>query len=411
MKNNIRFDLSDYLIHFFRDVDMDGPNAIVLPEQMGWHTLIEDQSIPAILMLRSALRNGRLWATWSYRNEVRTIYGPHPAVCFTDMPIAAFVEASRARHARGEAMGEIALVFPKKTMRSLGARPAIYGVSQQVASWPDGAGGSHRLLPPTVLPLEEQYRFVTDGYPIDWTHEREWRWPSRTARYPVPEDGVDEWSDIPGLDLYQEEVKGMGAIVKTRSQAKLVVSDMLTMVDSGQSDPRAFSFVLVTDELPSLSALRDRENLQSALEQATINIDKYFYVKDKEVTRINEEFNELVLGVERSSPPPERGEEGQCWLWVYDGASDIARHLIALNRLVVSRNGRYLAVLPEFSHSRGLAQREEMTQRLAELVKNKFGIDCGYFSVKDSFDPDAVPFYAENHDTDISYYNATWMYT
>lgn len=67
MKNNIRFDLSDYLIHFFRDIDMDGKNAIVLPEYMGWHMSIEGDFIPSIQMMRAALRNGRLWATWSFR--------------------------------------------------------------------------------------------------------------------------------------------------------------------------------------------------------------------------------------------------------------------------------------------------------------------------------------------------------
>jgi len=222
---------------------------------------------------------------------------------------------------------------------------------------------------------------------------------------------VDEWSDIPGLDFHEEAIRGIGAIVKTRAQAELVVSDMLTLADSGQSDSRAFSFVLVTDELPSLSALRDRDSLQAALAQATIDIDKYFHAPKEEVARINSEFNKLVRGVEQSGPPPKSGEEGQCWLWIYDGASDVARSLIALNRLAVSRNGRYLAKLPEFSHARSLAQREEMTQRLAALVNNKFGIDCGYFSVKDSFDPDAVPFFAGDHDIDISYYNATWMYS
>lgn len=410
MKNNIRFDLSNYLIHFFRDIDMDGANAIALPEHMGWATIIEGQSIPAILMLRSAVRNGRLWATWSFRNGVRTIYGPNPAVCMTDMPIAAFVEASRERHARGEAMGEVALVFPKKTMRSLSALPAIYGLSQDLTIRPAGADGSARLLPENVMPLAEQYRYVTDSYPIDWTHEREWRWPCRVPDYLSTDDCLSSWSDIPGLNLYEENILGMGAIVKTRAQAELVISDMLTMVQSDQAHGKAFSFVLVTDELPDLAGLRDHDKLQEALAKATIDIDKYFYVSENEVNRVNNEFNELVLQVEQSAPPLIRGEPGGCWLWLQDGVSDLSRLLFGGRRVFVSRNGRYLAKLPEFSVKRDLRQREEMTARLAELVSEKFGVDCCYFSVLGSENPDKEPFYADNHDISCSYYNATWMY-
>jgi hypothetical protein len=54
MINNIRFDLSDYLIHFFRDVELDGPNSIAMPEHMGWHSLYEDTYLPAIFMMRAA---------------------------------------------------------------------------------------------------------------------------------------------------------------------------------------------------------------------------------------------------------------------------------------------------------------------------------------------------------------------
>ena len=48
-------------------------------------------------MLICAIRNGRLWATWSYRNNAGTIYGSSPAVCFTEMPIAAFLESGELR--------------------------------------------------------------------------------------------------------------------------------------------------------------------------------------------------------------------------------------------------------------------------------------------------------------------------
>ncbi|MDI8752154.1 UbiD family decarboxylase, partial [Salmonella enterica subsp. enterica serovar Montevideo] len=37
LKNNIRFDLSDYLIHFFRDVDLETGSHIYLPEHCGFN--------------------------------------------------------------------------------------------------------------------------------------------------------------------------------------------------------------------------------------------------------------------------------------------------------------------------------------------------------------------------------------
>ncbi|CAJ0784739.1 DUF4427 domain-containing protein [Ralstonia chuxiongensis] len=409
LRNSIRFDLSDYLIHFFRDVDMMGRNAIVMPENMGWHSLAEDTFYPAIFMLRAAIRNGRLWATWSYRKEARTIYGPSPAVCFTDMPIAAFVEASRERHARGEAMGEVALVFPKAKMRTLGARSAIYGLSKDPTVWPGGQGGGPRVFPADVLPLQEQYRYITDAYPIDWSHEREWRWPCR-VKYPDWEgDSVANWFDIPGLDFYDTQISGIGAIVKTRAQAESVIQDMLTLVDAGMADPYAFSFVLPTDELPSPEAIRDRNALKDALAKATIDINKYFEVSEAEVAEVNRQFTDAVWTIENGAPHPQAGEVGECWLWLHDGSSRLARMLLADGRLSVSRNGRYLARLAEFSDSRSLREREAMTERLAAAIQKKFGVSCGYFSVLNSSNPDDVPFYAQDHDENIPYYNATWL--
>lgn len=409
MSNSIRFDLSDYLIHFFRDMGMEAPNAINMPENMGWQSLAEGTFYPAIFMLRAALRNGRLWATWSYRNGARTIYGPNPAVCFTDMPIAAFVEASRERHARGEAMGEVALVFPKTPMRELGARAAIYGLSQQPTIRPKGGGGRPRIFPADVLPLHEQYRYITEGRRIDWSHEREWRWPWRGAYPGRGSDSVSDWSDIPGLDFFQQGILGIGAIVKTRSQANLVICDMLALIDANMADPYAFSFVLPTDELPSPAAIRDREALKDALAKATIDIRKYLMCDKTECREVNRHFTEEVWEIENSAPPPQAGECGECWLWLHDGSSRLARMLLHGGRLSVSKNGRYLARLIEFSDSRSLREREAMTERLAAVIKKKFDVSCGYFSVSNSSNPDGIPFHTQSHDNDIPFYNAAWL--
>lgn len=152
VKNTVRFDLSDFLIHFFRRVELDGGSAPNVPEHMGFGNVTEDTSWSALFMLRCAIRMNRLWATWSYRNGVRTIYGPSPAVCFTEMPLAAFLEVGEVRAARGEAMSQFALVFPKRGMFLMGANPVIYGLDARDAAIPSGKDGIARIMDSEVLP-------------------------------------------------------------------------------------------------------------------------------------------------------------------------------------------------------------------------------------------------------------------
>ena len=129
--------------------------------------------------MRCAIRQGRLWATWAYRNDVRTIYGDRPAVCFTEMPLAAFLESGKKREQLGQAMSPIGLIFSKRDMYKLGANPVIYGLDDRAAWLPSGNGGQPRIMDEGILPLREQYRYVPfhldEERNIDWSHEREWR--------------------------------------------------------------------------------------------------------------------------------------------------------------------------------------------------------------------------------------------
>ncbi|MCK9739413.1 hypothetical protein [Pseudomonas syringae] len=102
MLNNIRFDLSDYLIHFFRDVDQSSSDGILFPEHARFNNIAESDVLDFLFLMRCALRHLKISATWSYRNERPTIYGTSPAICFTDMPLAAFVQSSNERLSRGE---------------------------------------------------------------------------------------------------------------------------------------------------------------------------------------------------------------------------------------------------------------------------------------------------------------------
>lgn len=65
-------------------------------------------------------------------------------------------------------------------MFNYGARPVIYGLDEHNNARCSQGRNGERILDETALPLIEQYRYVTyvPGK-IDWTHEREWRWPYR----------------------------------------------------------------------------------------------------------------------------------------------------------------------------------------------------------------------------------------
>ncbi|WP_322050641.1 DUF4427 domain-containing protein [Paraburkholderia bannensis] len=425
MQNNNRFDLSEYLLHFFRDINQLSDNAIELPEDMGAHSIHEiDEDNPVVsagFFLRAALQNGRLWATWSKRNAVRTVYGPRPAVCFTEMPIAALLEAGEARRDRGEAMSPFALAFPKKALHKEGARPVIYGLSSY-ATLPNGKGGGPRLLPESALPLNEQYRFVSQYYgrekTIDWTHEREWRWPyaGRPRKVKVVagcELPPKKWSDIPGFDFYKACIMGIGVILETDEQAKQVISTMLTLVDRHVAIEKTFGFVLVRDRLPSITGLQDPAQLAEKIEGSKVNLKPYLSVPAAKTRRLHKRFTSLVQQVEDDAKNF-KGHVwptlGGCWLWLLDNTAELTRALVASGRVHVTTDGRYLASLDEFSEDRSRDERQEMAVRLAELVQETFNTPSCYFSVRDSDDPEVADNFTDAGPGDSEFFNCSWDY-
>jgi hypothetical protein len=417
MNNNIRFDLSDYLIHFFRDVDLASDSGIAFPEHMGWHNRFEDTLLPANFLLRAALRSGRLWSTWSYRGGKRTVFGPDPAVCFTEMPIAAFLYAGKARRANGEAMSPLALAFPKRTLQHLGARAAIYGLSNDVRL-PPGEDGGPRLLPEHRLPLQEQYRYVSHVYEdskmVDWMHEREWRWPYRQQSgaqqidFEDPERTISEWTDIPGLDFYLEGVEDIGVIVETTSQAGLVLHDILTLIDRQVASHATFRFVLVSNHLTSPNVIQDPFQLSDELAKGMVNLKHYFSLTPEKCQYYENCFSKLVSRIEATADNDTDRESGGCWLWLHDNRAELTRALLKTGRAFVTKEGHYLAHLHEFSDARGLYQREAMTTRLAELVSRQFDVPCCYFSVSQSDNPEDAPSYAGRHTENFGFYNIAW---
>lgn len=414
MQNSRRYDLSDRLIHFFRkiDLDIDGIACDTGPWNSG--NFCEDTKYSAMFLLRCAIRSGDLWATWSTRGGVRTIYGPKPAVCFTDMPTAAFLETAKQRQAAGEKISSIALTFPKNKMFELGARPVIYSLSDRSIPMPKGDKESgERTFPPDVLPIREQYRYVTyspvGDYRVEWTHEREWRWPLEVT-IPFGDEATTGFGPNETMQMYRLGIKSIGVIVNSRVEADRVIHDVLRLVDCGVVSPDTYSYVLVGDEVGEPASIRSREDEEAAISKASIDLNKYLVTDAVEDEKIRERVSEIATEVERAAVEPETGEFGGCWLWLVDNTHRVTRAFVNCKEpedrdIVINGSGKYLIPLREFSDSRGLKNREEMTEELAKRLKSEFGIEAGYFSVLGRDDPNELPSFNTDFLDERMHYN------
>lgn len=369
--------------------------------------------MPAFFLLRHAVRQGRLWATWSVRGGRRGVYGPRPAVCFTEMPIAAYIEASEIRAAAGEKMGTCAIVLPKSAAFAAGARPVIYALSSD--AWASGTG-EERSFAPSVLPHHEQYRYVAydpTKSMLDWTHEREWRWPLDTEPYQEAKDGLPPTScdEIPGLDLDHQSMYGLGLIVGNQRQANKIIHDILTKVDRNDIGESHYSFIIVRENISDWKALRGNAEMEEAVYENLIDLEQFFSVKKAAAQKQRDALHGLAAAIEEQTPPPGAehfNERGGCWLWLKQNRHSLVRALVRLDALTINQDGRYLVELPEFDQDRPLRQREEMVKALAKQLKTKLGISASYFSVLGSHDPDDIPTYSDDLVADPLFYNFNW---
>lgn len=156
-----REDMTEWLIHFTRDADGASARDVLLR-----------------ILAEGALRPGR-----ALRGGRPTIYGPTPAVCFSEQPVGAFLKYLMARAGHPFGPTGYGMLMHKHDAFADGALPVIYGlrgtseIDLDHQSYIAGA----RQLAPECIPFEEQYRYVAfaptrEPHPLDWSHEREWRW-------------------------------------------------------------------------------------------------------------------------------------------------------------------------------------------------------------------------------------------
>jgi hypothetical protein len=330
------------------------------------------------------------------------------------MPIAAFIDASQERAAKGEAMGTCALVLPKVAAFNSGARPVIYALSSN--AWPTGTTGI-RSFDERYLPSQEQYRYIAydpNKKTLDWTHEREWRWPLDNEPYCENSSGLppSDSSELPGLELDCSKMDGLGVIVGTQREADMIVHDILTKVDREDISESHYSFIIVRDEIPDWDALRGHAEMEQAISGSLIDLKQFFISKKADAKKQRASLCALAIQIEADAGEPKAehfNEPGGCWLWLKDNRHTLVRALTWLGIVNVSATGRYLVDLPEIDAMRPLRQREQLFAELCKDLEAKFGIEASYFSVLGSEDYDAVPYYTDDLSNDPFFYNFNWV--
>lgn len=167
-----RQDITDWVIHWTRDqYEYDGSTAKDSLE------VLKEILICGYLKPTKAPRPADLFGAFD------TIRGDFSAVCFSAQPLSAFLDSYLAHSRRYSGCG---IAFEKRHLFQYGARPVIYGDKDLL----NRLHSQDKYLWVKYSPLSALSR----DYPIDWTHEREWRTRWNVREFPewgpTPEEGV-----------------------------------------------------------------------------------------------------------------------------------------------------------------------------------------------------------------------------
>lgn len=196
----------------------------------------EDYGLPpdayGFEVLLKILHDGYIRTGWSFRNFNPTIYGPKPAVCFTEMPLYGLIEYAKKRN--NEYYTEnYGIAFLRDELFIAGARPVFYGLStphrESISGDINHGKGLRNLAESTGIGLKEQYRYVYTRLgsqkSVDWTHEREWRWAD-----------INEHFDFAGMPLFakNEQISFSQIIVfvKTKEERETTIDHLKNLYHS-----------------------------------------------------------------------------------------------------------------------------------------------------------------------------------
>ena len=253
----LRRDLSEWALHFIHDynesyeptsmeINFDRYFGFPYHEEKelndrfhSWQ--ISDEEYPidpdpdALQVLLKIITDGHIRTTWAFRNKRPTIYGPRAAVCLTEMPLYALLEYAKQR--RDESVKNYAVGVLKSELFSAGGRPVIYGLSREHAEQPRkpsfGRTWPRKLAPSCGVAESEQYRYVSmssdPNRPIDWSHEREWRWADHQDRCSCP--GLPIWLSEEPISFSRVFI-----VVPSSEEAERVLERLKELYDAGGND-------------------------------------------------------------------------------------------------------------------------------------------------------------------------------
>ena len=69
-------------------------------------------------------------------------------------------------------------------------------------------------------------------------------------------------------------------------------------------------------------------------------------------------------------------------MWFYNIFDDKVRSLLLKGEFKINRDNKILYLPHYIEFTRPLAEKQEMFEKLANKIKQKLGMDCGYFSVR-----------------------------
>lgn len=440
--NLTRIDLSDNLIHFVSSLNkstVDYNKSEMHPKQFEMNgDMVEEDALSPFFILRRIIRSCQIISTWSYRNGQRTIYGVYPAVCFTEMPISEFVKTSIVRQSKGQKISNYGLVFNKKELFKIGARPVIYGTSIETNVVENG---EVKLLSPSIFDERELYRYVAFKldrfpYPIDWTHEREWRWPNYKYQYHSIDSvlwGDEECNDeikelyrlreedrigFHGLNIDQFPLTNIGIILKTKEQARLITRDILWLIDSKRIPQNRFGYVLYFNQLEqNIDKLTDKDFLKKEITQGIINLDNYFIIDKTLKAKVAGDIEKLCnkfRDYDDFEVDYQGGLLGLSFPCLKNNQDVMARILVDLNLIKITKLGRYLIDLPILNPTRCMENNEMFVSKIIipELEKI-LGISLTFYSIghfmamakNRQIEIDDTPFYTEPNDDEWNYSN------
>lgn len=420
-----RIDLSEKLIHFVRAVNRESDDFILSEMhsyEFGFGEIVETDELSPFFILRRILRKLQILSTWSYRSGRKTIHGEYPAVCFTDMPISAFVRSSIVRLSKGQKISNYAFVFDKKQMFELGARPVIYGRTKN-----------------EEFPSSEMYRFVSYDlsripYPIDWTHEREWRWANfdfveknipafdySDEDFKISEEILDlmkqrdeERIDFHGLNLDKVRLSNVGVILKNQTQARKILRDVLWLIDLKKIHRRLITYILYFDDLQNnVGQLLEDQKINELISNGTLQVDPYYHINLGERASLIKKLEQLNSELKNTiSPSAFQGwANGISFPCFNDNFNKPVRLLVGTPFVQITKLGRYLLKLDCLNQSQSYEINEDFVKDIVNpKLKEILGIDMTYYSVGSltrkeisMIDINDVPFTTEPNDDEWNY--------